>query len=110
MSNQIRPKFRVGDKVLKKRNGKVHTILDCVYFEPVATHAIRVTSDGKTATEPTTISAHYQYKIDDEKSWRHAENTLESRIICPNCIEIGWDWITGCDRCGLTPQDGESRY
>ena len=76
MSSQ-KPKFQVGDRVLKKKTGKVHTILDCIYFKPVATHAIRVDGNGKVVSEPTTISGRYQYKIDDGRNWRHAESTLE---------------------------------
>jgi hypothetical protein len=106
----LRAKFRVGDKVLKKRTSKVHTILDSVYSPPVSTHVITVYVDGRRKTELTTISAYYSYKIDDGKSWRYTERTLESRSICPSCIEIGWDWITGCIHCGFSPQDGESQY
>ena len=102
-------KFRVGDKVLKKRTGKVHTVLDSVYSPPSVAHTIKVYANGETKIEPTTIAAHYSYKIDDGKSWRHTEPTLESRTTCPNCIEIGWDWIVGCIHCGLTPQDGRNQ-
>lgn len=73
----IKPKFQVGDRVLDKRSGKIYTILDCKFHEAIATHAIKVYADGTTAVSPTTIAAHWIYKLDDGHSWRYAENLLE---------------------------------
>ncbi|MBN3993856.1 MAG: hypothetical protein HWQ36_26080 [Nostoc sp. NMS2] len=73
----IEPKFQVGDRVLHKRSGKTYTVLDRVYNKAVATHAIKVYTNGTTSTSPTTIAEHWTYKLDDGHSWRYAESLLE---------------------------------
>jgi hypothetical protein len=101
-----KPKFRVGDLV-KSRRGNFH-IVDCKHNPAVATLAIKVYTGGGTSTNPTTITEHWTYKLDDGKSWRYSEGVLESLIACPNCKTIGWDWVKGCDECGLSPEDVEA--
>lgn len=71
------PKFQPGDRVRHERSGKIYTILDCKFHEAIATHAIKVYADGTTAVSPTTIAAHWIYKLDDGHSWRYAESLLE---------------------------------
>jgi hypothetical protein len=78
MTTKIEPKFQVGDTVIHKRSGKGYTVIDCKHNKPVATHAIKVHTNGKTSIEPTTIAEHWTYKLDDGHSWRHGESLLES--------------------------------
>ena len=77
MTPTIKPKFQVGDTVVHKRSGKIYTVLDRIYNKAVATYAIKVYTNGKTSTSPTTIAEHWTYKLDDGRSWRFAESLLE---------------------------------
>jgi hypothetical protein len=52
----MQPKFSVGDRVLHKRSGKIYTVLDRKHNKAIATHVIKVYTDGKTAVSPTTIA------------------------------------------------------
>jgi len=33
------------------------------------------------------------------------DKLLQSAQPCPNCKELGWDWVSGCDKCGRSPED-----
>lgn len=77
MTELIKPKYKEGDRVRHKRSGKIYSVVDCHFFQPIATHAFKVKKDGMIEVSPTTIAAHWQYKLDDSKSWRHAESLLE---------------------------------
>jgi hypothetical protein len=77
MAALIEPKFQIGSCVLHKRSGKIYTVLDRKHNKAIATHAIKVYTDGTTSTSPTTIAEHWTYKLDDGRSWRYAENLLE---------------------------------
>ncbi|MCC5618820.1 hypothetical protein LC605_27780 [Nostoc sp. CHAB 5836] len=78
MTATIEPKFKVGDRVLHKRSCKIYTVLDSKHHKAIATHAIKVHTDGTTSTSPTTIAEHWTYKLDDGRSWRYGESLLES--------------------------------
>lgn len=103
----IKQKFRVGDSVLHRRSGQIYKVVDCVHNKPMATIAIKTGLNGLINISPTTMSEYFAYKLSDGRAWRFIEDTLDSATPCPNCDIVGWDWITGCVECGLSPGDAK---
>ena len=88
---RLKPKYRVGDKVENRRG--TFTIIDRKY------------RDKEIRTTIHIFPETWLYKLDDGRVWFFAENTLKSAIECVNCGNEGWDWIYGCEFCGLSPDD-----
>lgn len=73
----LQPKFKVGDKVLHTRTGRILTVLDCKHNPAIVTYAIKVRTNGACDASPTTMSEYWSYKLSDGKHWRYAEEVLE---------------------------------
>ena len=95
----LKPKLRIGDKVKTHRG--IFRIIEMKKQEAIATHAIKIRPDGSILVSPTTISEHWTYRLDDGHIWRFAEDILIP--LCPHCESEGWDWVSGCGECGLSP-------
>ncbi|HEY9874480.1 MAG TPA: hypothetical protein V6D12_13650 [Candidatus Obscuribacterales bacterium] len=71
---------------------------------------VRETLIFGTVTEVTRSKHRYAYRLKSERihprHWVH-EDILKSATQCPTCKNTGWDWITGCGYCSLTPADFE---
>lgn len=100
-----KPKFRIGDTVKICRTGQIVQVTNCIYQESRTTPAINAYVNGKTSVVQTTLKEDWLYKLSDGRSWRFSEECLESATECPNCGAVGWDWVTGCGKCGLSPED-----
>ncbi len=79
-----RPKFQVGDKV--ERRSKIFTVIEV--------------RDAQAS-----IAGSYVYRLNDGHQWYHAESLLTSKIRCPNCGSEGYNHLTGCDFCSISPED-----
>lgn len=73
----MQPKFKVGDRVVHRRTGRVLTVLDVRHQIPVVTPAIVVLEDGSSKIEMKAINEYYSYKLNDGHCWRYQECLLE---------------------------------
>ena len=101
----LKPKFCVGDKVKIKRTGQIVQVLARFYQPAKQTPAIKVYENGKTIVADGLLKESWLYRLSGDRSYRFYQDCLESATECRNCATIGWDWVTGCDKCGLCPED-----
>ena len=100
--------FRVGDRV-QNRSDNVGTITEVEYRPPYRTLGA-VFYGGSTTIKTVEGGGTYAYKVNGEgfhPSHWFTQAVLESAQPCPNCGVVGWDWVSGCNECGLSPEDGE---
>lgn len=57
-----------------------------------------------------TFPSTWVYQVSDGHSWYWSESSMKSKIKCPNCGNEGYEHVTGCNYCGLSPADYESVY
>jgi hypothetical protein len=93
----LRQAHRVGDRVRSLLNNSEGAIVDAKY------------SSGREHPYFGQIArSGFLYKVVgegiDPSPW-YSQGSLKSIQPCPNCETIGWDWISGCDKCGLSPED-----
>jgi hypothetical protein len=100
-----KPRFRIGDTVKIRKTGDVVKITDRIYQQPKPVQAIKVYTDGKTSVGSSFLGEDWLYKLTGARSYRFSEECLESAVECPCCGAVGWDWVTGCGDCRLSPED-----
>lgn len=101
----LKPRFQIGDKVKIKRTGQIVQVTVRFYQPAKQTPAIKIYETGKTAVTTGLLKEDWLYKLTGDRCYRFSEECLESATECKNCGAIGWNWVTGCGECGLSPED-----
>jgi len=95
--NTKKQKFQIGDRVQHKKNLRLGRVSGEKH-----TSVVEIVEGKERSSE------RWTYEIEGEGfqpgRWV-GEKALISIQPCPNCKEVGWDWISGCGKCGLSPED-----